>query len=128
MSNDLRKIAPWAKEILLNKEIIAVNQDKLGKQGLRVWRGTKGRQKYTEIWARHLSDGSVAVVLFNRRHDQPVRITAMFSMVGFKHQKAKIRDLYAHEDRGIFQDTYQAKVNPSGVVMVKISPINNLEL
>ncbi|KAK2548693.1 Alpha-N-acetylgalactosaminidase [Acropora cervicornis] len=36
MSNDLRKISSWAKEILLNSEVIAVNQDKLGKMGRRV--------------------------------------------------------------------------------------------
>lgn len=128
MSNDLRKIAPWAKEILLNTEVIAVNQDKLGKQGRRVWRGMKNRQKYTEVWARHLSNGSVAVVLFNKRFDQPVRITATFEMVGFRHPKGTIRDLFAHEERGVFENTYQAKVNPSGVVMVKICPVGKEEL
>lgn len=121
MSNDLRKIAPWAKEILLNTEIIAVNQDKLGKQGRRVWKGTSGLEKYTEVWARHLHDGSVAVVLFNRRHDEPVWMKGIFSVVGFKFPKGKVRDLYAHEDKGVFSHSYTARVNPSGVVMVKIS-------
>ena len=33
MSNDLRKIDPKMKEILLNDEVISVSQDPLGKQG-----------------------------------------------------------------------------------------------
>lgn len=37
MSVDLATIRPEFKEILLNKEIIAVDQDPLGKQGLRIW-------------------------------------------------------------------------------------------
>lgn len=36
MSNDLRNIRPEFKEILQNKEIIAVNQDPLGMQGRRL--------------------------------------------------------------------------------------------
>lgn len=121
MSNDLRKIAPWAKEILLNTEVIAVNQDKLGKQGRRVWQGSKGFEKFTQIWSRHLSDGSIAVVLFNHRYDQAVWMKAVFSVVGFPHQRGKVRDLFAHENKGVFEHAYKAKVNPSGVVMVKIS-------
>lgn len=38
MSTDLRNIRPEFKEILLNKRIIAINQDKLGIQGRRVFR------------------------------------------------------------------------------------------
>lgn len=124
MSNDLRKIAPWAKEILLNTEIIAVNQDKLGRQGRRVWRGSQQLEKYTEIWAKPLHDDSVAVVLFNRRHDLPVWMTVVFKIAGFKYSKGKVRDLYAHEDKGLISHSYEAKVNPSGVVMIKISPVN----
>jgi hypothetical protein len=36
MSNDLRKLSPEFKKILKNKNIIAVNQDKLGIMGKRV--------------------------------------------------------------------------------------------
>lgn len=34
MSTDLKNIKPEMKEILLNKEVIAVNQDALGKAGI----------------------------------------------------------------------------------------------
>jgi len=60
MAADLRSIKSEYKAILLNKEVIAVDQDKLGKAGLRVT--PKGDQ---EVWARELHDG-IAVVLFNK--------------------------------------------------------------
>lgn len=36
--NDLRNMPPDVKEILTNKEVIAVDQDALGRQGRRVWK------------------------------------------------------------------------------------------
>jgi len=60
MAADLRSIKPEYKAILINKEVIAVNQDKLGKQGLRIT--PKSDQ---EVWARELHDG-IAVVLYNK--------------------------------------------------------------
>eukprot|EP00051_Salpingoeca_urceolata_P010832 m.133143 g.133143 ORF g.133143 m.133143 type:complete len:499 (-) comp16874_c0_seq4:137-1633(-) len=67
MGNDLRNITASQKEILLNKDAIAVNQDSLVQQGLRIT--PKGD---TEVWARNLSDGSVAVGLYNKNgHPSP---------------------------------------------------------
>jgi len=37
MSNDLRKMDEKMKGILQNKQVIAVNQDSLGRQGRRVY-------------------------------------------------------------------------------------------
>eukprot|EP00795_Rhopilema_esculentum_P006422 gene6422-11864_t len=116
MSNDLRKMKPWQTEILLNKEIIAVNQDKLGKMGRRV-----AMTNATQIWARPLSGGAVAVVLFNTGAE-PLSMSFSFKTVGFEYEKASIRDLYLHKDLGILSSGYEAEVNPTGVVMVKLSP------
>ncbi|PFX17508.1 Alpha-N-acetylgalactosaminidase [Stylophora pistillata] len=121
MSNDLRDIAPWAREILLNMEVIDVNQDKLGKMGRRV---TQSPRRFTEVWCRPLHDGSVAVVLSSRRADQPIHIEAFFHEVGLPTIMAKARDLFEHKDLGTFKKSFRAKVNPSGVVMVKLSPIH----
>lgn len=59
LSVDLRTIRPEFKEILLNKEIIDVNQDPLGIQGRIL--GDPGAD--TQVWARPLSKGDVAVAL-----------------------------------------------------------------
>lgn len=61
MGNDLRAVPDDAKAILLNEEVIAVDQDPLGQMGLRMTpKGT------TEVWARNLSNGDVAVALLNK--------------------------------------------------------------
>src|SRR5450755_2251877 len=59
--NDIRSMPPEIKEILTNPEVIAVNQDPLGKQGRRV-----RKDATTEVWSKQMKDGSRAVVLFNR--------------------------------------------------------------
>eukprot|EP00049_Salpingoeca_infusionum_P009158 m.151714 g.151714 ORF g.151714 m.151714 type:complete len:499 (+) comp14257_c0_seq1:116-1612(+) len=61
MGNDLRNMTDSSKAILLNKDAIAVNQDPLGQQGYRVT-----PKNDTEVWARNLNDGSVAVGLYNK--------------------------------------------------------------
>lgn len=118
MSTDLRTISPWAKKILQNSEVIAVNQDKLGKMGRRVLlAGTK------EIWARPLADGSVAVVLFSHSTSTPEIMEASFQLVGLSASRAVARDLFERKDLGIFSSSFSASVNPSGVVMVKLTPL-----
>src|SRR5207249_6399831 len=59
--NDLRNMRPEIHDILTNKEVIAVDQDPLGREGRRVWKNGD-----LEIWAKQLRDGSRAVVLLNR--------------------------------------------------------------
>ncbi|KAL3209811.1 hypothetical protein MRX96_037623 [Rhipicephalus microplus] len=84
MSVDLRTIRPEFKEILLNRQIIAVNQDPLGKMGRRIV-----TVNGIEVWARPLApvtdEGfpSAAIVLFNRRHiGGPVRVTLQLNSIG----------------------------------------------
>jgi hypothetical protein len=59
--NDLRNMTPSTLDILTNRDVIAVDQDPLGKQGARVWSASD-----REIWTRPLADGSTAVGIFNR--------------------------------------------------------------
>jgi len=61
LGNDLRSVSTATLDIIRNADVIAVNQD---------WGGSQGRKVRdfgnTEVWAKPMSDGSVAVVLFNR--------------------------------------------------------------
>jgi len=111
--NDLRDVSPGILEILLNKEVIAVDQDKLGKQGVRI-----SKNGDLEVWARPLADGSHAVCLFNRG-DASAKVTARRSDLGVKGS-CKVRDLWAHADRGKFSDEYAAEVPSHAVVMVTV--------
>ncbi len=64
--NDLRSMSEATKKILENKDIITLDQDWAGKQGHKV-----RDDGDTEVWAKPMSDGSAAVVLFNRAAEQP---------------------------------------------------------
>jgi alpha-N-acetylgalactosaminidase len=118
MGNDLRKLEDWQRDILLNAEVIAVNQDSLGKQGMRVARSKQG----FEVWAKPLANGDVAVVLFNGWDaGTPMPISFTFAQVGISSTNAALRDLYQHRDLGIFSNGYSAQVVPHGVVMLRIA-------
>ncbi|HSU96283.1 MAG TPA: glycoside hydrolase family 27 protein, partial [Gemmatimonadaceae bacterium] len=60
--NDVRTMSAATKAILLNPEVIAVDQDSLGAQGVIVWEPTPELQ----VWSKRLHDGSIAVALLNR--------------------------------------------------------------
>lgn len=116
MSNDLRNISQDAKLILLNKEVIAVDQDPLGMQGRRYV-----KQGDSEVWARELVDGQMAVVLFNRAQ-QPAVISFSYNDIGFPSSCASVRDLFQHMDMGSVCKGYSAIVAANDVVMLTLTP------
>ena len=115
--NDIAHMDEATRSILLNKEVIAVDQDKLGVQGRRV--SKTGDQ---EVWVKPLSGGARAVLLFNRGKD-PVDFGVTWDQLGIPpKQRAKLRDLWAHRDVGRRSGFFTATVEPHGVVMLKVQP------
>ena len=115
--NDLRTMKPETQDILTNKEVIAIDQDPLGRQGSKV-KGDGDR----EVWSRPLADGSRAVILLNRGKTE-AQVTVNWAEIGYpKTLEAKVRDLWQHKDTGAFKGSYSATVTGHGVVMVKITP------
>ncbi|RLD34157.1 MAG: glycoside hydrolase family 27 protein, partial [Bacteroidetes bacterium] len=76
LGNDIRTLSPEIHKILTNKEVISVNQDPLGKQGVKV--NDNGN---LEVWMKQLGDGSRAVVLFNRS-GSTVNMTVGWNEIG----------------------------------------------
>ena len=113
--NDLRNMTPAILEILTNREVIAVNQDKAGKQGRRI--AKSGDQ---EVWAKALLDGGQAIGLFNRG-GAPAKITVKWTDLGMKTAPASARDLWAHDDLKLDGAEYSVTVPAHGVVMLKIA-------
>jgi alpha-galactosidase len=115
--NDLRTMTPETRDILTNKEVIAVDQDPLGKQGSRV-----RRDGDSEVWARPLADGSRAVILLNRGL-KPATIAVDWTELGYPRTlDAKVRDLWQHKDVGTFKGSFSVSVAGHGVVMARIMP------
>jgi alpha-galactosidase len=115
--NDVAHMDEATRAILLNKEVIAVDQDRLGVQGRRVW-----KEGDSEVWVKPLSDGAQALLLFNRG-DAPATIRATAAQLGWPTAvRAKVRDLWAHKDDARWTGAAQASVEPHGVVMLKVEP------
>jgi len=115
LGNDVRDLKPEIHEILTNKEVIAVDQDPLGRQGRKV-----RDDGDFEVWSKELADGSRAVVLFNRSANE-ADIGFSWSEVGFPERlTAQVRDLWLKQDMGQFKGSYSAKVPAHGVVMVTV--------
>src|SRR5882724_8885450 len=111
--NDLRSVSPAILEILTNREVIAIDQDKDGKQGKSVWKS--GDQ---EIWTRPLSGKAQAVALFNRAKDE-AKITVRWADLGIT--KTRVRDLWLHQDIESRGPEYTVSVPGHGAVMLRVS-------
>jgi alpha-galactosidase len=58
--NDLPNMKPEITSILTNRDVIAIDQDRLGKQGTRVY--SEGE---VDVWMRPLAGGAVAIAVIN---------------------------------------------------------------
>ncbi|WP_419810064.1 glycoside hydrolase family 27 protein [Sphingomonas sp.] len=115
--NDLAAMNAATREILTNREVIAVDQDALGQQGHRV-----ARDGDRETWVKPLSGGRRAVLLFNRGA-RSARIVASWDQLGYPPTlTARVRDLWAHRDLPRATGLVAATVAPHGVAMLVIAP------
>ena len=112
--NDIRNMAPSIHDILTNPEVIAIDQDKAGKQGARV-----SQDGDREVWARELAGGAKAVALFNRGAET-VSMKVAWAELGFKG-KPHVRDLWARQDVKAEGAEYSATVPGHGVVMLRVA-------
>lgn len=115
--NDLRDMRPEIRDILTNKEVIAVDQDAMGREGERV-----SKNGDLEVWSKQLQDGGRAVILLNRGSAEK-EISARWEDIGYpSHISASVRDLWQHKDLGKFTEKFSAGVPSHAVVMVTVKP------
>jgi alpha-galactosidase len=110
---DLDKLDEFTLSLITNDEVLAVNQDSLGKQATRV-----AGEGDLLVYAKDLEDGSKAVGLFNRS-EMESEITAPFSAIGV-NGKQIVRDLWRQKDIGEFEGQFKASVAAHGVVFVTL--------
>jgi alpha-galactosidase len=113
--NDIRSMSQGTKDILLNKEVIAIDQDVLGKQAAQL--SVHGE---VEIWTRPLADGSVAVGVFNRG-GSATKASVKLSDLKLAG-KVKARDLWSHKDVSFDNGAYSATVPTHGVLLLRMTP------
>lgn len=111
--NDIRTMSDDTKSILLNKEVIAVDQDPAGKQASPVKDGN------LERWTKALADGGVAVGVVNYG-TTPAAVTISEKDLGIAAPIASARDLWAHKDIQFKKGAYSTTVPAHGVLLVRV--------
>jgi alpha-galactosidase len=112
--NDIRNMSATTKTILLNKEVIAIDQDPLGKQAVPVRNGN------LETWIKPLADGSVAVGVVNvgSSVEHATISSADLHLTGnVKHA----RDVWSHEDVQFTKGKYARTIAPHAIVLLTVS-------
>ena len=112
--NDIRNMSKATKSILLNKEVIAVDQDPLGKQASPVKNGDM------ETWVKPLANGSVAVGVVNLG-GSATQATVNASDLFLPGAVKSARDLWTHQDVQFTDGKYTAEVRSHGVLMLRVS-------
>ncbi|HTI39804.1 MAG TPA: NPCBM/NEW2 domain-containing protein [Vicinamibacterales bacterium] len=112
---DLSQADDFTRDLLGNREVIGIDQDPLGRAAHRVT-----SDGWTEVWARPLADGRVAVGLFNRAPVATV-IRATLSDLGVKDQNAPVHFPWTHADLPDgASGAYEASVPRHGVLLAVI--------
>jgi hypothetical protein len=105
----------WTTAILSNPEVLAVDQDTLGKPARRMTADGGA----TEMWVKPLADGSLAAGFFNRS-EKTAKVDYRWHYLGFS-SAPQARDLWLRKDLGR-QENFTAELPPHGSVLLKILP------
>ncbi len=117
--NDLRHMKPEVHAILTNKELLAIDQDALGKQGFRQ---LADPTKHIEVWAKELSNKEWAVCALNTSataEDITVEWKRLWPIEG----EYQVRDIWAKKAVGDTTKPYTARVDSHDVLLFKLTPI-----
>lgn len=116
---NVTKLSSGDVAILTNAEVIAVDQDAAGEQGVVVG----GVRDSAEVWSKPLGYDFTtrAVALLNRSTNSSASITCYWTNLAFQPgTTATVRDLVSHTDLGTFTGSFTATVPAYGSRMLKI--------
>ncbi|HPC36339.1 MAG TPA: glycoside hydrolase family 27 protein [Candidatus Marinimicrobia bacterium] len=126
--NDLRDMSPEVRDILTNKELIAIDQDPLGIQGFKYL-----AKDNWEVWAKPLDKGELALCFLNRtlapiRIDldwkkYPVKDDEFHYYYYFNEKEYQIRDLWSKKEIGTTAKPLSTQVGAHDVVVLRLSPV-----
>ncbi|MFJ4849660.1 glycoside hydrolase family 27 protein [Streptomyces sp. NPDC088733] len=115
IGSDPRTLPQSMIDTLRNPDILAVDQDPLAIQGVRVATDSTG-----DVYSKVLQGaGKRAVVLLNRSNS-PAQRTVTFADAGLTGS-ISVRDLRARQDRGTYTGSYTVTVPAHGTAFFKLS-------
>ncbi len=117
--NDLRNMDQATIDILTAEEVIAVDQDPLGIQGKRVVFGD------FQVWVKPLTGENTFAVAFYNTTEESADISAIWEQIGLPDGPVMVRDLWAGEDVGIFEEAFTTTVPPHGTSIFKMTAVTN---
>ena len=118
--NDVRSMTDATRAILTAPEVIAVDQDALGRQGKRV-----NMARGVEVWVRELAGGARAIVLLNRG-ESAARAEVTWDLIGgSRSHTALVRDLWERQDVGQRTEGYDVTLAPHSAAMLKATRDNS---
>ena len=109
----MTQLDPFTLNLLENDEVLAVDQDPLGKEAMTV-----AKNGETRVYAKDMADGSKAVGLFNLGETE-TQVHVNWSDLGLKG-KLHVRDLWRQKDLGKFKNSFSATVPRHGVVLIRV--------
>ncbi|GJF28860.1 alpha-galactosidase [Kitasatospora sp. NE20-6] len=115
--NDLRTMSAATRAALTNPELVAVDQDRRGLQGVKAAEDTAGLQVYGKVLT---GTGRRAVLLLNRTA-AAAPVTARWSDLGLTAAGTAVRDVWAAADRGTYATGYTATVPAGGSVLLTVT-------
>jgi alpha-galactosidase len=113
-SGDMGKLDAFTLNLLCNAEVIAVDQDVLGKQA-RIIRRTRNEF----VLLKDLEDGSKALGIFNLA-SRSRKLSVAWAELGLAG-KQQVRDLWRQIELGTYNDAFEAEVPRHGVALVRLS-------
>jgi hypothetical protein len=114
--NRLDQMSSDTRAVLTNREVLAVDQDALGRQGVKVAEDRAGLQVYSKVLS---GTGRRAVVLLNRT-GSAASITARLTDLGLTGSAA-VRNLWTATDLGTFSGSYATSVPAGEAVLLTVT-------
>jgi alpha-galactosidase len=112
---DVRKIDTETASLLMNREVLAINQDPLGKPAQRVKQiGT------CEIWTKPLADSATAVAVINRG-SRGEDLILKARDIGLLETPKLARNLWSGQDIADFKMEITQRVEPHETILLKIT-------
>ncbi len=114
---DLTTMDDFTKNLLMNDEVIAVSQDRLGKTAKRI-----RKWDAENVWVRPLANGSTAVALVNR-YPFAREIKVSFDELGQSGQ-CWVKDLWTQKCEGKHSGFYVTTVPAHATKLIKMRPVD----
>lgn len=125
LGNDVRSMNKETRDLLTNKEVIAINQDSLGVQGFRFM-----NENDIEIWVKALANDEWAIAFVNMRNAEntinydwakhPIMDALVNRTLNIGKRTYKVRDLLKHKDLGTTSTPLKATLAAHDVVVVRL--------